>query len=48
MLGLGEHLIHRSGLHNLPEIHHRHTIGEVAHNVQVVTDEHVGEPLLLT
>nr|WP_236637981.1 hypothetical protein [Mangrovicoccus ximenensis] len=38
-----EDLAHRSLLDDLAEIHHRHVIGDMAHHLQVVADEEIGQ-----
>ncbi|MNS57379.1 hypothetical protein D3C72_902630 [compost metagenome] len=39
-----EHLIHRPQLHDFAQIHHHDAVRDVAHHVQVVADEHIGQP----
>ena len=42
VMGRREDLLDRALLHDLAEIHHRHPVGDVAHQRQVVADEHHG------
>ena len=44
--GGGEQLLHRRGLDDLAQVHHRHPVGDVPHHRQVVRDEQVGQPQL--
>ena len=52
-LGIGvmgrrpEDLRLRTDLDDAPEIHHRHAVGDVTHDGEIVRDEQVGEPPLL-
>ena len=39
MLRVGEHLGHGALLHQMAVLHHRHPVGELAHQVQVVRDQ---------
>ena len=36
MLGIGEEALRRAGLDDAAEIHHRDTVGDVLHDLQVV------------
>ena len=47
MLRLGEDSVYRPDLNDLAEIHHSDAIREVAHDIEVVADEEVGQPLLV-
>ena len=46
MLRRGVELFPARDLRDLAEIHHEDAVGDVADDVQVVRDEHVGEPEL--
>jgi len=47
VLGLGEHAINRAKLNDLSEIHDRNPVSEVANDVKVVANEHIGEAMLI-
>ena len=47
MLGLFEQCFAIADFNNLTKIHHHHTVGDIAHNVQVVTDENVRQAKIL-
>ena len=47
MLRLGEDSVYRPDLNDLAQIHHSDAIREVAHDIKVVADEEVGQPLLV-
>ena len=42
----GEHRLRLADLGDLAEIHHQYPVGDETHHVEVVADEHVGEPEL--
>ena len=44
MRGTHEQLLGGCDFDQTPEVHHAHAIGDVAHQVQTVTDEQAGEP----
>jgi hypothetical protein len=41
-----EHLVARTGLDDAPQVHHRHDVGDVADERQVVGDEEEPHPAL--
>jgi len=45
--GMRVDLMALRNLHDLPQIHHRHAVGDVLHHVQIVGDEDVGEVELI-
>ena len=47
MLRLGEDAVYRPNLNDRAEVHNCNAVGEVAHHIKVVADEHVGEAVLL-
>lgn len=47
MRGLACESLRGSGLHNPPQVHHYHPVGDQLHHLEIVRDEEVGEPVLL-
>ena len=45
MLGVGEHLSRRPGLHNLAALHHANPVGNTPHDAQIMGDEQHRQPL---
>ena len=43
MLGVLVELVPLGQLHDAPQVHHRHPVGDVAHHGQVVADEKIGQ-----
>jgi hypothetical protein len=39
MLGRSKDVLKTAGLHDLPRVHDRNSIGEVSHNAEVVRDQ---------
>lgn len=44
---LAQHLVRRTQLHDLPQIHYRHPVAHVPDHRDVVRDQHVGQISLL-
>jgi hypothetical protein len=47
VLRFGEERIHRGALHDPPGVHHRHVLGELSDDAQVVGDEDDRRPVLV-